>query len=132
MATLPSRLLGAVTYVVRAESRWPAPFRARLERDGQPPMKVSLRNVSRSGFMAMTPEPVKPGSAVTLAVPIGAPVRAEVRWAFNDRVGCRLEGRFDNRQLALLLAGGALNTLLSPSGLRFIVVTACIAMYLLA
>ncbi len=132
MATLPSRLIGAVSYVVRAEARWPAPFRARLERVAAPDMKVSLRNVSRSGFMALTPDPVKAGSMVTLNLPVGPPIQAEVRWAFNDRIGCRVEGRFDNRQIALLLAGGALNALLSPAGIRFIVVTACITMYLLA
>ena len=132
MATLPSRLIGAVSHVVRAESRWPAPFRARLERMAAPGMKVSLRNVSRSGFMALTPEPVKPGSTVTLSLPIGPPLQAEVRWAFNDRIGCRVEGRFDNRQLALLFIGGAINALLSPAGIRFVVVIACITMYLLA
>jgi hypothetical protein len=131
MATLPSRLIGAVNYVVRAESRWPAPFRARLERAGTPPIRVSLRNVSRSGFMALTAEPVKAGSQVTLTLPVGQPVTAEVRWAFNDRFGCRLDGQFDNRQLALLFAAGLVNGLLSPAGLRFIVLGACIAMYLL-
>lgn len=132
MATLPSRLIGAVNYLVRAESRWPAPFRARLARADAPDQRVLLRNVSRSGFMAQTLEPVKAGSLVTLDLPLGRPVRAQVRWSFNDRIGCRLEGQFDNRQLALLFAAGLVNTLLSPAGLRFIVVGACIAMYLLA
>jgi hypothetical protein len=132
MATLPSRLIGAVNYIVRAESRWPAPFRARLDRAGAPPVKVSLRNVSRSGFMALTAEPVKAGSMITISLPIGSPIRAEVRWAFNERFGCRIEGQFDNRQLALLFAAGLVNALLSPAGLRFTVVLACIAMYLLA
>ena len=132
MATLPSRLLGAVHYIARAESRWPAFFRARLEREGAPAQKVSLRNVSRSGFMALTPDPVPPGSLVTLHTPVGRPVQAEVRWSFNDRMGCRLTGRFDNRQLALLLVAGAFNWLISPAGIRFVVASACIAMYLLA
>ncbi len=132
MAALPSRLIGAVNYIVRVEARWPAPFRARLTRAGAAPLKVSLRNISRSGFMALTPEPVKAGSQVTLELPVGRPIQAEIRWAFNDRIGCRLEGRFDNRQLALLFAGGLVNTLLSGTGLRFIVIGACITMYLLA
>ena len=132
MATLPSRLIGAVNYIVRAESRWPAPFRARLERADAPPVKVLLRNVSRSGFMALTAEPVKAGSTVTISLPVGRPIRAEVRWAFNDRFGCRIEGQFDNRQLGLLFAAGLVNALLSPAGMRSTVVIACIAMYLLA
>ena len=132
MATLPSRLLGAVSYVTRAESRWPALFRARLERTGVPPIKVTLRNVSRSGFMALTTEPVAAGSHVTLYPPIGKPVQAEVRWAFNDRFGCSLEGHFDRAQLSFLLVAGALNGLISPAGIRFVVVLACVAMYLLA
>ena len=131
MASLPSRLLGAVQYVVRAEWRLPALLRARLTRKGDAPLKVSLRNVSRSGFMAMVPEPIHAGSLVTLQLPVGAPVEAEVRWAFNDRIGCSLKGRFDNRQLALLVAAGVVNAMLGATGLRAVVVTACIAMYLL-
>ena len=131
MATLPSRLLGAVQYVVRAEARLPALFRARLTRDGAPPLKVSLRNVSRSGFMAMVPEPVHAGSVVTLQLPVGAPVQAEVRWAFNDRIGCSLQGSFDTPQLVLLVAAGLVNAMLGAMGLRVVVITACIAMYLL-
>ena len=132
MATLPSRLLGAVAYVTRAEARWPALFRARLDRPGDSAIKVTLRNVSRSGFMALTSEPVVAGSVVTLHPPIGKPVKAEVRWAFNDRFGCRIEGRLDNRQMSLLFAAGALNHLISPAGIRFVVILACVAMYLLA
>jgi hypothetical protein len=132
MATLHSRLIGAVSYVARAESRWPAPLRARMERVGAPPVKVSLRNVSRSGFMALSAEKVKAGSMVTIFLPLGPPIRAEVRWAFNDRFGCRLEDQFDNRQLWLLFAAGLVNALLSPAGLRFTVIGACIAMYLIA
>jgi len=131
MATLPSRLLGAVQYVVRAESRLPALFRARLTREGCAPLKVSLRNVSRSGFMAIVPEPIHAGSLVTLKLPVGAPVQAEVRWAFNDRIGCSLQGNFDTRQLALLVAAGIVNAMLGATGLRVVVVTACAAMYLL-
>jgi hypothetical protein len=131
MATLPSRLLGAVHYVVRAEARLPALFRARIERAGEPPMRVSLRNVSRSGFMAVVPESLAVGSELTLVLPIGAPVRANVRWGFGDRVGCSLQGQFVGAQLALLIAGGTVNALASAAGLRFIVVAACAAMYLL-
>lgn len=132
MATLPSRLIGAVTYVTRAESRWPALFRAKLERAGAAPMKVTLRNVSRSGFMALTSEPVAAGSMVTIHPPIGKPVQAEVRWCFNDRFGASVHGRFDGSQIAFLLVAGAINHLISPAGIRFVVVVACIAMYLLA
>jgi hypothetical protein len=132
MATLPSRLAGAVSFVVRAESRWPALFKARLERPEGPSLKVTLRNVSRSGFMALTSDPVQAGSQVTIRLPIGKPVRAEVRWGFNDRFGCHLEDRFDNRQLAFLFGAGLLNGLISPSGIRFVVILACAAMYLLA
>lgn len=131
MATLTSRLAGALTYVARAESRWPALFRARLERAGAPPVKVTLRNVSRSGFMAVSTEPVAPGSLVTVYPPIGKPIVAEVRWTFNDRFGASIEGRFETSQIALLLAFGTINNLVRPSGIRFVVVTACIAMYLL-
>jgi hypothetical protein len=132
MATLPSRLAGAIAYVTRAESRWPALFRARLERAGAPPVKVTLRNVSHSGFMAVSTEPVAPGSLVKVYPPIGKPVVAEVRWAFNNRFGASVHGRFETSQIAVLLAFGLINYLVSPSGIRFVVVTACIAMYLLA
>lgn len=132
MATLPSRLAGAVSFVTRAESRWPALFKARLERPDKPSLKVTLRNVSRSGFMALTSDPVQAGSHITISLPIGKPVKAEVRWAFNDRFGCHLDDPFDKRQLAFLFGAGALNGLISPAGIRFVVVLACVAMYLLA
>lgn len=132
MATLPSRLIGAVQYVVRAESRLPALFRARLVCEDRTEVKASMRNVSRSGFMAMVPKHIPAGSQVTLRLPVGPPVVAYVRWAFNDRVGCRVAGRFELRQLALLMVVGALNSLVSPAGIRFVVAAAVIAMYLLA
>lgn len=132
MATLPSRLMGAVQYVVRAESRLPALFRARLQREDGSELRASLRNVSRSGFMARVPQPIPAGSQVALILPIGPPVVANVRWAFNDRIGCRVTGHFELRQLALLMVVGALNGLVSPSGIRFVVMAALIAMYLLA
>ena len=116
MASLSSRLIGAVHHVVRAESRFPALCRARLLREGAPPLDVSLRNVSTSGFMAIAPAPVRAGSRVRIELAFGGEVEADVRWCLNGHIGCHLRTRFGTRQLALLVLAGSGRALLSARG----------------
>jgi len=117
MASLSSRLIGAVHHVVRVESRFPALCRARLLREGAPPLLVSLRNVSPSGFMAIAPGPVRAGSRVRLELAFGGEVEADVRWCLNGHIGCRLRTPFGAGQLALLVVAGGAGALLSARGL---------------
>ena len=99
--------LSAAHYIARADVRLPALWPARLQCDGLPEMRASLRNVSRSGFMAETSGHVPAGTKVLMTLPIGGTVSAEVRWTLNSRIGCRLEGQLSRSQLALLVLSGA-------------------------
>lgn len=107
MATLPSRLIGAVHHIARAELRFPALLRARLQRDGETDAAITLRNVSASGFMGLVSVPIRAGSRIRLVLPVGRAVEADVRWSLNGQIGCRLDGRFSRAQLALLTTLGA-------------------------
>ena len=130
MFTLPGRLAGAVNRIARAEARAPALWRARLHAGGVNG-RIVMRNVSRSGFMGIGAMPLHAGSEVTLTLPFGAPVVADVRWALNGRIGCRLRGKFDTRQLAFLTVFGAANALFTGAGLRLLFAAACVGMLLL-
>lgn len=130
MFTLPGRLASAVHHIARAEARAPALWRAKLRAEGVE-SRILMRNVSRSGFMGIGAIPLHAGSEVTLTLPFGAPVVADVRWALNGRIGCRLRGRFDRRQLAFLMVCGAVNALFTGTGLRLLFVAACVGLLLL-
>ena len=132
VATLPSRLLGAADHIARAERRRPALWTIRVERDGAPALKLVLRNVSRSGFMATATQPIPAGSRITLRLPFGGAVEAIVRWSFNGQLGCRLCGRFGGGQLAFLMLCGALNGLVSLAALRGAFMIGCLGLILIA
>jgi hypothetical protein len=132
VATLPSRLIGAVHHIVRAETRLPALWTTRVERDGAPGFRLVLRNVSRSGFMGTASEPIPAGSRIALRLPFGGAVEANVRWSFNGRIGCRLSGRFSRGQLAFLMLCGGLNGLLGAGALRIAFLLGCLALIILA
>lgn len=129
MFTLPGRLMGAVHHITRTEARAPALWRATL-RVGDAEERIVMRNVSRSGFMGIGKMPIHAGSEVTLILPFGAPLVADVRWALNGRIGCKLRGRFDKRQLAFLMLFGALNALFTGAGLRLMFAMGCVALLL--
>lgn len=122
MDTLPSRLFGALQLVVRSESRFSARQPAQLQRAGAPDLKVSLRNVSPSGFMAITPEPLRAGTRVRLVLRFGDPIEADVIWALNDQIGCRLDGQFSRRQLAWLVLLSTLRGVPTAAGARAAIV----------
>lgn len=130
MFTLPGRLIEAVHHIARAETRAPALWRAKLHADGVD-TRIVMRNVSRSGFMGIGAIPLHAGSEVTLTLPFGAPVAADVRWALNGRIGCKLRDRFDSRQLAFLMIFGAANALFTGAGLRLLFILTCIGLLLL-
>lgn len=130
MIALPRRLIGAVHHIVRAEARVPALWRASL-RTGETETRIVMRNISRSGFMGIGALPIQAGSEVILALPFGAPVVADVRWSLNGRIGCRLRGRFERRQLAFLMACGAVNALFTGAGLRLLFAAAGVGLLLI-
>lgn len=127
MFALPKRIAGAVHHIVRAEARAPALWRATARtEDGE--ARIVLRNISRSGFMGISASPIRAGESVTLNLPIGAPVIADVRWSLNGRFGCRLRGRFDKRQLVFLSLCGLGNGLFTGAGLRVLLAGAGMAL----
>ena len=130
MFALPGRLIGAVQHIVRAETRAPALWRAKLS-TGETETRILMRNVSRSGFMGIGAIPIQAGSEVTLTLPFGPPVVADVRWALNGRIGCRLRGRFDKRQQGFLMICGTANALFTGTGLRVLLVLGCVGLLLL-
>jgi hypothetical protein len=131
MFALPGRLVSAVHHIVRAETRVPALWRAKLS-TSEAETRIVMRNVSRSGFMGIGAIPIQAGSEVILTLPFGAPLVADVRWALNGRIGCRLRGRFDKRQLAFLTICGATNALFTRTGLRVMLVLGCVGLLLLS
>ena len=130
MLALPGRLTRAVHHIVRAETRAPVLWRAKL-RAGDTKTRIVMHNVSRSGFMGIGAIPIQAGSEVELTLPFGAPVIADVRWALNGRIGCRLRGRFDKRQRAFLMICGAANALFTGAGLRILLVIGCVVLLLM-
>ena len=131
MFALPGRVTSAVHHIVRAETRAPALWRAKLS-TGEIETRIVMRNVSRSGFMGIGAIPIQAGSEVILILPFGAPVVADVRWSLNGRIGCRLRGRFDRGQLAFLMVCGAANALFTGTGLRVLFALGCIGLLLMA
>ncbi len=129
MFTLPGRLMGAVHQLTRTETRAPALWRATLK-VGDAQERIVMRNVSRSGFMGIGSIPIHAGSEVTLSLPFGPPIVADVRWALNGRIGCKLRGRFDTRQLAFLMTFGAINALFTGAGLRLLFAAGCVGLLL--
>jgi hypothetical protein len=99
---LSTRLANAADYIVRCQNRLPAFAKVHLRREGLPDLALSLKNVSRSGFMAETSEHIPAGSRIRLAIPFVGTVIADVRWSHNNRMGCRLSRSFSAGQLARL------------------------------
>jgi len=118
---LSTRLATAAHFVVRCQNRLPAFARVRLKRDGMPDLVLSLKNVSRSGFMAETSEHIPAGRQVRLDVPYVGIVGAEVRWSHDNRMGCRLNRDFSFGQLARLYLFSAPHSL--PAEIKILLVT---------
>lgn len=121
MRALSTRLANAADYIVRCQNRLPAFGKVHLQRDGKPDLALSLKNVSRSGFMAETSEHIPAGSQIRLAIPYVGTVIADVRWSHNNRMGCQLDRSFSTGQLARLYFFCAPRSL--PAELKILAVT---------
>jgi hypothetical protein len=129
LRALSTRLVSAAHYIVRCQNRLPAFGKAWLKREGLPDLALSLKNVSRSGFMAVTSEHIAAGSRVRLVIPFVGGVSADVRWSHDNRMGCRLERDFSTGQMARLFLFCAPRSL--PAELKILAVT-LLAMALIA
>ena len=109
MRTLTRPIAAAMHRVARAQLRVPSLGRATLLRAGEPPLRIRIGNLSRSGFMGETGAArLRAGMAVRLEAPFGRTVTGTVRWSLNGRFGCRLDGSFRNREmLAIAVLAGA-------------------------
>ena len=121
MRALSTRLVTAANHIVRSQNRLPAFGKAYLERRGRPDLALSLKNVSRSGFMAETSEHIAAGSRVRLRIPLVGIVTADVRWSHDNRMGCRLNRALDPGQMARLFLLCAPRAL--PAELKILAVT---------
>ncbi len=121
MRALSTRLVSAAHHIVRSQNRLPAFGKAYLEREGRPDLALSLRNVSRSGFMALTSEHIRAGSRVRLRIPLVGAVTADVRWSHDNRMGCRLHRALGLGQMARLFLLCAPRAL--PAELKILAVT---------
>ena len=121
MRALSSRLVTAAHHIVRSRSRLPVFGKVYLKRDGRPDLALSLKNVSRSGFMAVTSEPIVAGSRVRLIIPFVGIVTADVRWSHDNRMGCRLSRDLSAGQMARLFLFAAPRSL--PAELKMLAVT---------
>ena len=123
-----TRVTDAVHYVVRSEGRLHARLATRLRREGADDAAFTLRNMSASGFMGECVEAVRAGSKVTLLLPLGNAVEADVRWALNGRIGCQVRGRFTRGQRALVLALTLKNGLLGWTAVKVAGVVALVTL----
>ena len=75
----------------RGELRDSVYHRAGATLDNGAALPLLIVNISPSGLMARSTEPLAPGATLAIALPVVGRVRAEVRWALGGRVGCQLE-----------------------------------------
>ena len=114
MRALTRPIHAAMTHVARSQLRVPSFGRATLRRDGAPDLRIRIGNISRSGFMGETREPLRAGMNVRLVVPFGRVMDGTVRWTLGGRFGCRLDGRLRGREMLAIsvLAGVRVSSVL--------------------
>ncbi len=129
---LPERVMSAVHHITRSEGRWPARLTARVQRDGQPDLRLSVRNFSGTGLMGVAAGRIQTGETIRIVLPRAGSVRAQVRWSLNNQIGCHLEGRFSGLQIFILLMLSARSLIFSREGFHAIVAAAaCTIMFVL-
>lgn len=64
-------------------------YRTRATAAGRGGVPFHIVNISASGFMARTDDPLSPGDSVSVRLPVVGEMRAEVRWALGGRIGCQ-------------------------------------------
>ncbi len=87
-ATLTSRVFATDR---RSAERVDVALWVRIRVQGQPEHPARIANISRTGFMAMTPCPVYDYAPVLVELPRIGWVRATMLWALGDRIGGEFE-----------------------------------------
>jgi PilZ domain len=92
MTTKPVTLASRVFAVDRRSSeRVDVALWVRIRVQGQPEHPARIANISRTGFMAMTPCPVYDYAPVLVELPRIGWVRATSLWSLGDRIGGEFE-----------------------------------------
>ena len=92
MTTTPATMASRVFAVDRRSSeRVDVALWVRIRVQGQPEHPARIANISRTGFMAMTPCPVFDYAPVLVELPRIGWVRATTLWSLGDRIGGEFE-----------------------------------------
>lgn len=92
MTTTPVTLASRVFAVDRRSSeRVDVALWVRIRVQGQPEHPARIANISRTGFMAMTPCPVYDYAPILVELPRIGWVRATTLWSLGDRIGGEFE-----------------------------------------
>jgi hypothetical protein len=73
----------------RRSTRHPSQIGAMLHHVGPRPWRVTVSDLSTSGFRMILDTPVKPGRVVVLEMDSLSPLDAYVVWQKGDQVGCK-------------------------------------------
>lgn len=74
----------------------------RIRVQGQPEHPARIANISRTGFMAMTPCPVYDYAPVLVELPRVGWIRATTLWSLGDRIGGEFEHPIEADEFAKL------------------------------
>jgi len=94
---------GRAEYRFRATERMPIHLEGRLKLPDGTETALVLRDISGFGFMAECDIFVGICSTVELTLPGLKPLRAEVRWALADWIGCKFDEELGWDTLSLLI-----------------------------
>jgi hypothetical protein len=103
MTTAPVTLASRVFAVDRRSSeRVDVALWVRIRVQGQPEHPARIANISRTGFMAMTPCPVYDYAPILVELPRVGWVRATTLWSLGDRIGGEFEQSLEPDDFAKL------------------------------
>lgn len=90
--------LGVERYAVRKPDRVRVLLATKLRQSGQPDLDISVRNISRRGFMAVADRDIPIGSDAMVFLPGVGWILASVRWSLGKRFGGRFSETLNMRQ----------------------------------
>lgn len=104
MATNSAVTLASRVFAVdrRSAERVDVALWVRVRVQGQPEHPARIANISRTGFMAMTPCPVYDYAPLLVDLPRIGWVRATTLWALGDRIGGEFEQVLEPEDFAKL------------------------------
>jgi hypothetical protein len=89
---------------LRGETRDPVAFPARAIGADARELSILIANLSPSGLMARCDRSVTVGERLRIVLPVIGVAIADVRWAQDGRIGCRMEQTIDRATYYELVA----------------------------